>query len=259
MIGFYTLFKREVARFLLDVLDTIAPPTASVLLYLLIFGTVLGPRLGAVEGVHFAEFMAPGLLLMAVVMNSFLNPAYSVFQSRWDGNIADFLSSPLSSAQIALAVILAGMVRGLIVGALVALVALVAWGVIGFQWAHPWVSAMYLALVSLTFASLGSVVGLWTRGWEGVNAITVFVLDPLVLLGGVFYSLEMVSGVPLLNALTAVNPFTRMIGGLRFAMLGTAEIPLWQGLALTVSLAVVALAWALWLFRRGYKPGKGIV
>jgi len=249
VIGFYTLFKREVARFLLDALDTIAPPTASVLLYLLIFGTVLGPRLGAVEGVPFAQFMAPGLLLMAVVMNSFLNPAYSVFQSRWDGNVADFLSSPLSSAQIALAVILAGMVRGLIVGALVALVA---WGLIGFQWAHPWLSALYLALVSLTFASLGSVVGLWTRGWEGVNAITVFVLDPLVLLGGVFYSLEMVRGVPVLNALTTVNPFTRMVGGLRFAMLGPAEIPFWQGFALTAGLAAFALAWALWLFRRGY-------
>lgn len=249
MIGFYTLFKREVARFLLDALDTLAPPTVSAVLFLLIFGAALGPRLGTVDGVPYAQFMMPGLLLMAVVMNSFFNPAYSVFQSRWDGNIFDFLSSPLSSVQIALAVTLAGMVRGLLVGILVAVAG---WALLGFHWAQPLMTVLYLMLVSLAFASLGSVVGLWTKGWEGVNTVSVFTLDPLVMLGGVFYSLEMVSAVPVLGTLTLWNPFTTMIGGLRAAMLGTTQTPLELGFALTAGLAAFFLAASLLLFWRGY-------
>lgn len=249
MIGFWTLFKRESVRFLKDVLDTIAPPAMSVILFLLIFSVALGSRLGTVGGLPYAQFMTPGLLLMAVVVNSFLNPAYSVFQSRWDGNIADVLSSPLSSTQIALAVIAAGMLRGLIVGGLVFVTA---WLLIGFELASPVWTLVYLVVVSLAFASFGSIVGLWTKGWEGVNTVSVFVLDPMVMLGGVFFSVEMVRDVPLLGALTQWNPFTTIAGGLRAAMLGAAEVPLAVGFLLTLALAVLFLCAALVLYGRGY-------
>ncbi len=96
MIGFLTLLKREVTRFIKDALDTIAPPTVDVILYMLVFGLALGARLGEVQGVSYIQFMMPGLILMSIIRNSFYNPAYSLFQSRWDGNIADVLSSPLS-------------------------------------------------------------------------------------------------------------------------------------------------------------------
>jgi len=249
MIGFYTLFKREVARFMLDTLDTIAPPTMSVVLFLLIFGSVLGPRLGTVDGVPYAQFVMPGLLFMAVAINAFLNPAYSLLQSRWDGNIFDVLSSPMSSVQIALAVVLAGMVRGLVVGLLVALSG---WALLQFQWVNPTATAFYLVLVSLVFASLGSVVGLWTKGWEGVNTISVFVIDPLVMLGGVFYSLDMVEGVPLLDALIRWNPLTAMVGGLRATMLEASGTSLAVGLVVTAGMAVVFLSASVLLFRYGY-------
>ncbi len=249
MIGFWTLFKRESVRFLKDVLDTVAPPTVSVVLFLLIFSVALGSRLGAVDGAPYAQFMAPGLLLMAVVVNSFLNPAYSVFQSRWDGNIADFLASPLSSAQIALAVVAAGMLRGLIVGGLVWATA---WLLVGFEVVAPGWTLAYLVVVSLAFSSLGSIVGLWTKGWEGVNTVSVFVLDPMVMLGGVFFSLEMVREVPLLGTLTQWNPFTTIVGGLRAAMLGASEVPFEAGLTFTAALALAFLAAALTLYARGY-------
>jgi len=249
MTGFLTFFRREVARFLFDALATIAPPTVSVVLFLLIFGAALGPHLGSVEGVPYAQFMFPGLLLLAVAMNSFLNPAYSVFQSRWDGNIFDILSSPLSSSQGSLAVILAGMVRGLIVGGLVALVG---WLLTGVQWVSPLLTGLYLLGVSLLFASLGSIVGLWTKGWEGVNAITVFVLEPLVLLGGVFYSLKMVQDIPVLNALTQLNPLTTITGGLRAIMLGAGDVSWAAGFFLTIGLSALFLPLSLVLFWRGY-------
>lgn len=249
MIGFLTLLKREIVRFLKDAINTIAPPTISIVLFLLIFGVGLGPRLGEVHGVPYIEFMTPGLLLLAIARNAFLNPAYSLFQSRWFGNIADFLVSPLAVEQIALAILLGGVARGLFVGALVSFTA---WLVTGFSVAQSWWTAGYALAVAVAFAGLGCIVGLWTRGWEGVGAIDTFVLDPLVMLGGVFYSLEMVRGVPIIEPLTALNPFTYITEGFRSAVLGGAEAHLVIGLTLTIVLGVICVGTVMVLFRVGY-------
>lgn len=249
MIGFLTLLKREVVRFLKDALDTITPPTVSVVLYLLIFGLALGSRLGEVQGVSYVQFMVPGLILMSVIRNSFLNPAYSLFQSRWDGNIADVLASPLSMSQIALAIVLGGALRGLLIGVLVLLVSLffapVAMVLLPLTF-------LYACMVAIAFAGLGCVVGLWTKGWEGVGTINSFVLDPLVLLGGVFYSLDMVRGVPFIESLTQINPFTHITAGFRSILLGVIEPEVFSGMAVTALLDVLFLLTSIVLFRSGY-------
>ncbi len=248
-IGFYTLWKREMVRYLKDPLDTIAPPILSVVLFMLIFGLALGARLGEVEGVPYIQFMLPGLLLMSVILNSFYNPAYSVFQSRWQGNVFDFLSSPLSYTQMATAIIAAGVCRGLIVGAIVLGAAVL---LTDLPFVHPPLVVLELLLVSVAFAGFGCVVGLWTKGWDGVNAVSIFLLDPLVMLGGVFYSLEMLEGVPVLEALTRWNPFTYLTGAFRYGVLGTSDVSPEPGLAMSALLALGMTLWAVVLFRRGY-------
>jgi len=249
MIGPFTLFKREVMRYLKDSLDTIVPPTLSTILYIVIFGVALGSRLGHVDGVPYIQFVLPGLIMMSAIVNSFANPAYSVFQSRWNGNIFDFLSSPMSFTQMALAIIFAGVVRGLIVAVVVVIAAVIFTGV---PLAHPAFTALYLLLTAIAFSSLGCIVGLWTKGWDGVNTVYTFVLDPLVFLGGVFYSLEMVHGVPVVEQFTLINPFTHITGGFRYGMLGSSETDLWVGLGLIVVLAVGLSGLSIWLFRRGW-------
>jgi len=249
MIGTLTLLKREVVRFLKDALHTIVPATVAVVLYMLIFGLALGSRLGEVQGIPYIQFMMPGLILMSIIRNSFLNSAYSLFQSRWDGNIADLLVSPLSYTQMAVAIILGGVLRGLIVGALVLLAALL---LTDLPFTQPIFALGYALAVSAAFASLGCIVGLWTKGWEGVGAIETFVLDPLVLLGGVFYSPEMVEGIPIIEPLTRLNPFTYITEGFRFALLGVADTSALAGLMLTVALGVAFLTASIALFRVGY-------
>lgn len=249
MIGFFTLLKREVIRFLKDALDTIIPPTVAVVLYLLIFGLALGSRLGEVQGVSYVQFMVPGLILMSIIRNSFLNPAYSLLQSRWDGNIADFLSSPLSATQIALAIVLGGTVRGIIVGVLVFVASL---GFTAVPVAALLPAFSYALCVAIAFAGLGCIVGLWTKGWEGVGTINSFVLDPLVLLGGVFYSLDMVRGVPFIETLTQINPFTYIIAGFRSALLGMMGPAMFAGLAFTIVFGALSLVVTVVLFRTGY-------
>ena len=248
-IAFYTLWKREMVRYLKDPLDTIVPPILDVILFILIFGIALGVRLGEVKGLPYIQFMLPGLLMMSVIMNSFYNPAYSVFQSRWQGNVFDFLSSPLSYTQMATAIISAGVCRGLLVGGIVLAAALL---LTDLPFVHPPLVIAELLLVAVAFAGFGCVVGLWTKGWDGVNAVSLFLLDPLVMLGGVFYSPEMLQGVPLLEGLTRWNPFTYLIGTFRYAVLGLGEMSPWPGLALSALLALGMLAWAIALFRRGY-------
>lgn len=249
VVGFYTLWKREMVRYLKDPLDTIAPPILSVVLFMLIFGLALGTRLGDVEGVPYLQFMLPGLILMSVILNSFYNPAYSVFQSRWQGNIVDFLGSPLSYTQMATAIVLAGVCRGLLVGAIVLGTAIL---LTDLPFAHPLWVGLELLLVSVAFAGFGCVVGLWTKGWDGVNAVSIFLLDPLVMLGGVFYSLEMLRGVPVLETLTRWNPFTYLTGAFRYGVLGTSDVSPGPGIAMSALLALGMLVWAIALFRRGY-------
>jgi ABC-2 type transport system permease protein len=249
MIGIYTLWKREMVRYLKDPLDTIAPPIISTILFIFIFGLALGSRLGTVGDFPYIQFMLPGLVMMVVILNSFYNPAYSVFQSRWQGNIADFLASPLSYTEMAVAIILAGVCRGLIVG-LIVLGAAFAFTSLPF--AHPGMTVLYLTLVSLAFSSFGCIVGLWTKGWDGVNAISIFLLDPLVMLGGVFYSLEMIRGIPLLEGLTQWNPFTYITGGFRYSLLGIADTDPLVGLGVSTVLGVGLLTACIALFHRGY-------
>ncbi len=249
LIAFYTLWKREMVRYLKDPLDTIAPPIISTILFILIFGLALGVRLGDVAGVPYIQFMLPGLIMMAVILNSFYNPAYSVFQSRWQGNILDFLSSPLSYTQMAVAIISAGVCRGLIVGVIVLGASFI---FTNLPFAHPGLAVLYLVLVSLAFSSFGCIVGLWTKGWDGVNAISVFLLDPLVMLGGVFYSLEMIRGVPILEPLAQLNPFTYITAGFRSSLLGMADTDPLVGLSISAALGIGLLLCSIVLFWRGY-------
>jgi len=253
VIALYTLIKRETVRFIKDTFDTILPPTISALLYFIIFGIALGSRIGAVEGLPYMQFIVPGIILLAVINNSFLNPAYSLFQSRWDGNIADFLVTPLSTTQIATAIIIGGMIRGLIIGTLVSLFVVVLGGV-GI--ANIFYAIGFTILISILFASLGCIVGLWTKGWEGVGAISTFVLDPLVLLGGVFYSLDMVRGVPVIDLLARLNPITYIMDTFRFTIFGVSDAHPIVGLSIALGLTLVFISSAFYLFSIGYNLKK---
>jgi ABC-2 type transport system permease protein len=253
MIALYTLIKRETVRFIKDLWDTILPPTISALLFFIIFGIALGSRIGDVDGLAYGQFIVPGIILLAVINNSFLNPAYSLFQSRWDGNIADFLVTPLSTRQIATAIIIGGVIRGLIIGVLVS-VFVIALGGVSVQNLH--FAILFAILVSLMFASLGCIVGLWTKGWEGVGAISTFVLDPLVLLGGVFFSLDMVLGVPVIDVLARINPITYIMETFRYTIFGVSGANPLIGLSIVVGLAAFFLIVVFYLFRIGYNLKK---
>jgi len=247
---FFSLLKREVFRYIKNPLVTIGPPIVSQILYVLVFGLVLGTRIGSVSGYSYISFMFPGLVMMALVTNSFMNPGWSLYQARHFDWIEPILSSPMSSTQIVSAYILAGVIRGLLVSAILIVLALLIPSVVVIS--HPGFVILYLVIVSFLGSSLGTLVGLWADKFDHMALAQSFGLFPLVFLGGVFYSIEMVQGLTILEVLVRINPVTHMINGLRYGMIGVSELPLSLGASGLIALAFVLFLLNVRLFKVGY-------
>lgn len=247
---FLSLLKREVFRYIKNPLVTIGPPIVSQILYVLVFGLVLGTRIGSVSGYSYISFMFPGLVMMALITNSFMNPGWSLYQARHFDWIEPILSSPMSSTQIVSAYILAGVIRGLLVSAILIVLALLIPSVVVIS--HPGFVVLYLVIVSFLGSSLGTLIGLWADKFDHMALAQSFGLFPLVFLGGVFYSLEMVEGLTVLEVLVRINPVTHMINGLRYGMIGVSELPLTVGATGLIALAAVLFLLNVKLFREGY-------
>mgnify|MGYP000117193889 CR=1 FL=1 len=247
---FLSLLKREVFRYIKNPLVTIGPPIVSQILYVLVFGLVLGTRIGSVSGYSYISFMFPGLVMMALVTNSFMNPGWSLYQARHFDWIEPILSSPMSSTQIVSAYILAGVIRGLLVSAILIVLALVIPSVVVIS--NPGFVILYLIIVSFLGSSLGTLIGLWADKFDHMALAQSFGLFPLVFLGGVFYSIEMVQGLTVLEVLVRINPVTHMINGLRYGMIGVSELPLSIGASGLIALAFVLFLLNVRLFKIGY-------
>jgi ABC-2 type transport system permease protein len=247
-IGFRTLFAKETRRFLKVPGQTLAQPVVTTALYFLVFGFALGGRVRELNGVPYVRFIVPGLVMLAIIQNSFLNTASSMFIMKVQGTIVDLLVAPLSTMDLLLGFVLAAVLRGLAVGAITWLVAAV---FTGFQIAHPvWMIAFAL-LVGTSFALMGLTIAIWSDKFEQLNLIPTFVITPLTFLGGVFYSPHMLPEP--FATITRCNPILYMVEGLRYGILGVASSPPWIGLAITSCLTTIALAIVWWMLKTGYK------
>ena len=247
-IGFKTLLVKETRRFLKVPGQTIAQPVITTALYFLVFGFALGGLVRQVDGVSYVRFIVPGLVMLSLIQNAFLNTASSMFIAKMQGTIVDLLVAPLSAMELLGAFTLAAVVRGVLVAGIVWLVAAL---FTGFQIAHPaWVIAFAL-LVAAEFALFGLIVAIWSDKFEQLNLIPTFVITPLTFLGGVFYSAHMLPEP--WSTITRLNPILYMVEGLRYGVLGQSAASPWLGLGLTLGLTVASAA-AVWVMLvRGYK------
>ncbi|ACL64238.1 ABC-2 type transporter [Anaeromyxobacter dehalogenans 2CP-1] len=247
-LGLRTLFAKEVRRFLRVPGQTLLSPLVTTTLYFVVFGYSLGARLADVEGVPYARFIVPGLVTLGVVTNAYLNSASSLFVMKLQGTMVDLLVSPLSYGEVLAGFMGAAVVRGILVGGVMWVVA----GLFGgFQLAHPLTAVALLVLVAVVFAALGVVTAIWASTFEQVNFFPTFFITPLTFLGGVFYSIEMLP--PALRRLTALNPIFYMVDGVRFGMLGISDAAPWVGAAMLALLAAISVGGAYALLRSGYK------
>ena len=248
LVGLQTLFMKETRRFLRVPAQTVAQPVVTTTLYFLVFGTALGGRLREFEGVPYTRFIMPGLVMLALIQNAFLNTSSSVFVSKIQGTIVDLLMAPLGPGEIVAAYTGAGVVRGLLVGSLTWLVAAVfsGFGVHSVAWV-----LLFAVLVSATFALLGLVVAIWSDKFEQLNLVPTFVITPLTFLGGVFYSVRLLPSP--WSEIARANPVLYMVEGLRYGLVGASAASPWLGLGITGAMFGVSLGLAWWMLATGYK------
>jgi ABC-2 type transport system permease protein len=237
-IGLWTLYKREVLRFLKVAAQTVTGPVVTTLLFLAVFSVALGRRAPPAESVSYLHFLAPGLIMMTMAQNAFANTSSSILIAKVQGNISDFLMAPLSPGELVCGFTLGGVTRGLLVGLEVALAM---WPFMPFGLAHPGFALFHAVAATMLLALLGVLGGLWSQKMDHLAAITNFVVAPLTFLSGTFYSVADLPEVFRVAAL--VNPFFYMIDGFRYGIMGHADGALTAGVVV-MSLANVALALA---------------
>jgi ABC-2 type transport system permease protein len=247
-IGLETLFVKETRRFLKVAGQTLAQPVVTTALYFLVFGYALGGRVREIDGVPYSQFIAPGLVLLTVTQNAFLNTSSSMFIAKIQGTIVDLLIAPLGVFDLMAAFLGAAVLRGLLTGGLVWFISAL---FTTFSIAQPVWLLVYVLLVAIAFAAIGLCVAIWSDKFEQLNVIPTFVLTPLTFLGGVFYSAHMLPRP--WDTITRCNPILYMVEGLRYGFLGTATTSPWLGLAITGGIAATATALAAWMFATGYK------
>jgi ABC-2 type transport system permease protein len=247
-IGFRTLLRKEVSRFLKVPGQTIAQPVVTTSLYFLVFGYALGARVRDVDGVPYVRFIVPGLVLLAIVQNAFLNTSSSLFIAKIQGTIVDLLVAPLGVIDLLAGFTVGAVARGLMVGGIVWLVSA---AFTGFGVAHPLWVLVFALLVAATFGLIGLAVAIWSEKFEQLNLVPTFVLTPLTFLGGVFFSPRMLPEP--WSTLTRANPILYMVEGIRYGIVGSAGASPWVGLLVTGSLFASTLALVAWMFATGYK------
>ena len=247
-LGLRTLVERETMRFLAIPLQTVLAPAVTALLFLTIFSLVLEARRPAFGGIPFITYIAPGMVMMAVIQNAFNNSASSILQSKIMGNIFDTLVPPLSSTEIVLGYAAGGIARGLTVAGATWLVLL---PLSGAEIAHPLWAAYFLAAASCLMANCGIIAGLWAEKFDHMSAVTNFFLVPMTFLSGSFYSVSLLPEP--WSTVSLFNPLFYLIDGFRYGITGVSDgsISFALGFTLVANLLVVALA--LRLFRIGYK------
>lgn len=250
LISFYTIVRKGVIRILRIWSQTLLPSLVTSVLYFVIFGTIIGSRIGNLNGVPYILFVVPGLVMLAVVTNSFMDVATTFFMSKFfSRNIDEILVSPTPPVIIIAGFIASGIVRGMLVGTLVLIVSLF-FALPSVP--HPFVVLLFLFLSSLVFALGGLINGIYAKNFDGITIIPTFVLTPLVYLGGVFYSINSLPSF--WQKASLANPILYIINGFRYGFLGTSDVPLLTCVAVLLFLTAV-LVGANWYF---LKQGLGL-
>ena len=247
-IRFATLWRREVNRFMKIKKQTLGAPLLETFLYIMVFGAALGSRIKHLHGIDYILFVIPGLIMMAFSTNAFANNSASILQQKFQGAIQDQLSSPASPLELLLAFSLGGFMRGLMVAVITFCISVI---LVGLPVDHVLVLIPSLALVGFFFSQLGVLTGVRAEQFDDVSFVQTFVLQPLIFLGGVFYSAALLPQP--FETLTRFNPIYYMINLVRYGFVGFTEVSVALSLLALLAATGALFAVNLRLFSQGYK------
>ncbi len=248
LVALLTLVERELSRIFRIWRQTIVPPVMTAALYILIFGYSLGSRIDLGTGVDYLTFIFPGLVIMGVITSSYSQSSFSLFINKFHRSIQELLASPMSYLSINAGYTLGGIVRSSLVGVSTYLVGFLLAGV---TIAYP-LLALYIVLITgIIFAQFGIITAMWAQDFDQVNVFVVFLITPLIYLGGVFYSVEMLP--PFWRSISQFNPIFYLVDSFRFAFIGSSDTNVFLSVAVATLIAIVLVSAAMYLMRKGYK------
>ena len=246
LICFYTIARRESTRIFRIWVQTLVPPVITMTLYFIIFGNFIGSQLSDIKGYDYMAFIAPGLIMMSIITNSYTNTVSSFFSTKFQRNIEELLVSPTPDWVIILGYISGGVVRGLSVGFLVSMVSLMFTRLPLFSLTY---TVLFALLTSVVFSLAGMINGIFARKFDDISIIPTFVITPLTYLGGVFYSISLLP--EFWQYVSKANPIIYMVDGFRYGFLGSSDINVTIGLGMLVLFAIGLFSINLYLLKKG--------
>jgi len=245
-IAFETIVIKEVRRFTRIWLQTLVPPAITIGLYFVIFGNLVGRRIGEMGGFDYMEFIVPGLIMMSVIQNSYSNVVSSFFSQKFQRSIEELLVSPVPNYVILTGFVVGGMGRGLAVGFIVTLMAMV---FADLRLEYPLITVSVILMTSMVFSLAGFINAVFANSFDDISIIPTFVLTPLIYLGGVFYSIQLLP--TFWQVVSGLNPIFYMVNTFRFGILGTSDVAVHWAFLILGGFIVLLYAACIWLLRNG--------
>ncbi len=242
------IYMFEMARTGRTLMQSIASPVLSTSLYFIVFGSAIGSRMVAIDGIHYGAFIVPGLIMLTLLTESVSNASFGIHMPRFTGAIYEILAAPVSALEVVIAFVGAAATKSIILGGIIMLTARF---FVDYQIAHPFIMLLFLVLTAFTFCLFGFIIGVWADGFEKLQIIPLMILTPLTFLGGTFYSITMLP--PFWQTVTLFNPVVYLVSGFRWAFYESSDVPVLTSLSMISVFLVLCLIVVLWIFRSGYK------
>ena len=246
LISFHTIVSKEVRRFMRIWVQTLLPSAISTTLYFLIFGNLMGQRIGEMDGVPYVEYLVPGLIMLAVINNSYTNVVSSFYGARFQHSIEELLVSPTPNILILLGFVIGGTLRGLVVGTLVTIIALFFTDLSVDHW---FLMAVVVLLSAILFSTAGLINAVFARNFDDVSLVPTFILSPLTYLGGVFYSISLLPEP--WHTISLANPILYMVNAFRYSLLNISDVSIYASMSLLVTLTIILFGAAWYLLEKG--------
>ena len=246
--GVKAIYRFELARWFRTLMQSILAPVISTSLYFVVFGSAIGSRMTAIDGVSYGAFIVPGLIMLSILTESISNASFGIYMPKWSGTIYELLSSPVSWIETVIGYVGAASTKSVLLGLLILVTARL---FVPFEIAHPvWMFA-FLVLTAVTFSLFGFIIGLWADDFQKLQIVPTLIITPLTFLGGSFYSISMLP--PIWQKITLFNPVVYLISGFRWAFYGKADVNIGISLAATIGFMLACLLVIRWIFATGYK------
>ncbi len=246
--GIGAIYNYEMARARRTIGQSILSPVISTVLYFIVFGSAIGSRIDAVDGVSYGAFIVPGLVMLTILSQSISNASFGIYFPRFSGTIYEILSAPLSFIEVAIGFVGAAATKSIIVGSIVLITA-------GFfvplEIQHPFMMLFFLVLTCITFSLLGFIIGVWADGFEKLQLIPLLIITPLTFLGGSFYSIDMLP--PFWQKVSLLNPVVYLVSGFRWSFYESSDVSVFTSIVMILVFLSICIAVVAWIFKTGYR------